>query len=288
MATVRQEGSLKFFMLPERYADPSVRAELMRRLMAEAIWKRVGGGSEAERTKGTALSFLIDKPSRDIARITRLETFFGKTLGDRTHDGQTIPETILDKYQRNDSKASSENYGWALLDAFASDLKPAVIDRLCELLTVDRDIVKQYLQCNVNLYAPAAELSAHRDDKTLTDEDTGRFISTTQTFFPAALTCVLEGEWNSHEFEVIYCSTCGDGNATNRDACTSRNHDLIYDHSAQAGCLFYLVGADYTHGVHTIRQCEKPSKRTDSITEHFTRMSLNFRVVRPETWALFY
>ncbi len=248
------------------------------------------------------------------ADCDRQETFLGKVLG-----GQALPDgfehlpffggksrTVKEKssgahYTLNDPNGLSQDWGWldrveelGVLSKHAAIALSEILSRAEIKDRISQEDALSYLQCNINLYGSDSTLPPHRDDCTQNRKPT------THTFFPAAITYVLSDGSALHQFELYHCKTCesrGDGtriyeiNAKMKEQCVIHEgeggnlapkdgHRVLANFCQNENVEIRLHGSNYLYGVHRVFAPKSQNLGAN-------RMSLNFRIVRPDTWSVF-
>jgi hypothetical protein len=267
----------------------------------QALFEKIKTGTEWQQLKSDRRG-RFGAFEKDI-KIKRLEAFFGCIIGAKnpppriTEDGKTAtytpdPQDLKQEatgYTINDLFGESSRRSWDVLEDNGSD---STLLKFIKTLFTSSDLLAAtdrpdgkalgyLLQCNVNLYRPNADMSFHRDDTTLPDGNMYR--PQTFTFLPAAVTVVLTPDGNmNRSFCLKRCKTCESVKSGMNDSnCIREGHNVTsrdYFNQAYAICL---NGLSYKFGVHGIGEGQRDSGGA------FERMSLNFRVVRNETFKLF-
>jgi hypothetical protein len=282
----------------------SGRTQLFARLTDTLRWQEVSG------TEKVPIENFIkgDSVPKEL-KVPRLESFLGKTIGgrdvpDRFHRssfGRAFEENKPGSrvFTINDLRNPSVDiHDWRQLGDDFIEVRDHIIERLLEVLnTTDEKVsledADDLLQCNVNLYAPNAELALHRDDGSRKDRH-GNYKATMDTFYPAAATVVLTPNGSdSRSFELWRCTECfKQDNAMfldeNRsDSCVERHKDCVDSEvlpvEGDKSGIIVLRDDYYRNGVHGLRSLSDEPIDPNSGT---VRISLNFRIVRRDAWDM--
>jgi hypothetical protein len=213
----------------------------------------------------------------------RIEAFLGRTIGTLEPGRQTECGNTTLKVNHQ-PRGSCRDISWCALesDPMGRAIKDIAEAKLRELLPKGGgDAV---LQCNVNLYTSKSKMPWHRDDCTVSNTKSGLPEARTDTFEPAAITCLLftrslserhkNGPIKQSAFALVVCP---DTPPAPIDRYGTVQPDFAL---STVGDIVAIYENEYLYGVHTAQT------GWDGESSTFERMSLNFRLVKTSAWNL--